>query len=136
MVASYAYTLDAANRLTEETRTWDRRCVDATRLDYTYTDNNQLTGVTHSDTSFANETFSYDANGNRTMTGYSTGTGNELTSDGTYTYTYDNDGNRSPRRMPRATRRIYTYDFRNRLVEVDQVVGGVRRWWRSTPTTR
>ena len=45
--------------------------------------NNQLTGVTHSNSSFAAESFSYDANGNRTITGYSTGTGNELTSDGT-----------------------------------------------------
>ena len=39
------------------------------------------------------ESFSYDANGNRTMTGYSTGTGNRLLSDGTYNYTYDDEGN-------------------------------------------
>ena len=37
--------------------------------------------------------YTYDANGNRTMTGYTTGTGNEMTSDGTYNYTYDAAGN-------------------------------------------
>ena len=31
-------------------------------------------------------TYSYDLNGNRTMTGYTTGTGNEMTSDGTWNY--------------------------------------------------
>jgi YD repeat-containing protein len=36
--------------------------------------------------------YSYDDNGNRTMSGYTTGTGNELTSDGTYDYTYDASG--------------------------------------------
>src|SRR5262249_45089349 len=29
----------------------------------------------------------------RTMTGYTTGTANELTKDGTWTYSYDNEGN-------------------------------------------
>ena len=125
VVASYSYTLDAADRLTQETRTWaDGSSSDTT--DYTYTDNNQLTGVTHSNSSFANESFSYDANGNRTMTGYSTATGNELTSDGTYDYTYDADGNRITQTdIATGDETIYTYDFRNRLVEVQQVVGGV-----------
>ncbi len=125
VVASYAYTLDAADRLTAETRTWaDGSSSDTT--DYTYTANNQLTGVTHSNSSFANESFSYDANGNRTMTGDSTGTGNELTSDGTYDYTYDNDGNLITQTdIATGDETIYSYDFRNRLVEVQQVVGGV-----------
>ena len=35
----------------------------------------------------------YDANGNRTMSGYVTGAANQITSDGTWTYTYDNEGN-------------------------------------------
>ena len=125
VVASYSYTLDAADRLTQETRTWaDGSSSDTT--DYTYTANNQLTGVTHSNSSFANESFSYDANGNRTMTGDSTGTGNELTSDGTYDYTYDNDGNLITQTdIATGDETIYSYDFRNRLVEVQQVVGGV-----------
>ena len=125
MVASYAYTLDPANCLTEEVHTWaSGSSTDTT--DYTYTDNNQLTGVTHSNSSFANESFSYDSNGNRTMTGYTTGTGNELTSDGTYDYTYDANGNMITKTdIATGDELNYTYDFRNRLVEVDQVVGGV-----------
>ncbi len=43
-MASYSYTLDAADRLTQETRTWDDGSSSDT-TDYTYTDNNQLTGV-------------------------------------------------------------------------------------------
>ena len=124
VVASYAYTLDPANLLTQEVHTWGSGSSTDT-TDYTYTDNNQLTGVTHSNSSFANESFSYDSNGNRTMTGYTTGTGNELTSDGTYDYTYDANGNMITKTdIATGDELIYTYDFRNRLVEVDQVVGG------------
>jgi len=53
---------------------------------YGYDTTSQLTSATH--TYQSNETYSYDANGNRTMTGYQTGTDNRLTNDGTYTYTY------------------------------------------------
>jgi RHS repeat-associated protein len=129
VVASYAYTLDAADRLTSEARTWTNPGggTSSDTLGYTYTDNNQLTGVTHTNSSFANESFSYDSNGNRTITGYSTGTGNELMSDGTYNYTYDNEGNQVTKTaIATGNETIYTYDFRNRLVEVDQVVSGVR----------
>ena len=125
VVASYSYTLDAADRLTEETRTWDDGS-DSDTTDYTYTDNNQLTGVTHSNDAFANESFSYDVNGNRTMTGDSTSTGNELTSDGTYNYTYDANGNMiTQTAIATGDETIYDYDYLNRLVEVEQVVGGV-----------
>jgi RHS repeat-associated protein len=129
VVASYAYTLDDADRLTSEARTWTNPGggTSTDTLGYTYTDNNQLTGVTHTNTSFANESFSYDSNGNRNMTGYSTGPGNELTSDGTYNYTYDNEGNEVTKTaIATGNETIYAYDFRNRLAEVDQVVGGVR----------
>jgi RHS repeat-associated protein len=37
--------------------------------------------------------YAYDANGNRNMTGYSTGPGNRLLSDGTWNYSYDAVGN-------------------------------------------
>ena len=124
VVTSYAYTLDPAGLLTEEVHTWDDGSSTDT-TDYSYTDNDQLTGVTHSNSSFANESFSYDSNGNRTMTGYTTGTGNQLTSDGTYDYTYDANGNMITKTdIATGDELIYTYDFRNRLVEVDQVVGG------------
>ena len=40
-----------------------------------------------------NETYTYDSGGNRTMSGYTTGTENELTASPGATYTYDNEGN-------------------------------------------
>ena len=91
-LVSYGYTYGAAGLVTQETRTWDSGS-DSDTLDYTYTDNDQLTGVTHTDDAFANESFSYDANGNETGTGYTTSTGNEQTASPGYTYTYDADGN-------------------------------------------
>ena len=49
-----------------------------------------------------------------------------MTSDGTYDYTYDADGNMITQTdIATGDETIYAYDFRNRLVEVDQVVGGV-----------
>jgi RHS repeat-associated protein len=64
-------------------------------------------------------TYSYDANGNRTMTGYSTGTDNRLTSDATYNYTYDNEGNVLTRtQISTGVVRTFTWDYRNRLTEV------------------
>ena len=41
----------------------------------------------------AGTAYSYDSNGNRNMTGYSTGMGNELTSDGTYGTEQKNSAN-------------------------------------------
>ena len=55
-------------------------------LAYGYDGASQLTSVNGS-------SYSFDANGNRTMTGYSTGTGNQLLSDGTWNYSYDAVGN-------------------------------------------
>jgi len=126
VVASYAYTLDEANRLTQETQTWQGTGTTSDTTNYTYTNNNQLTGVTHTDTAFANETFSFDSNGNRDMSGYATGTDNQITSDGTYKYTYDNEGNLITKTdIATGAQTQYTYDFRNRLTEVDQIVSGV-----------
>jgi RHS repeat-associated protein len=126
-ISSYVYTLDAADLLTSETRTWtvSGTTTSDTASD-TYTNNDQLTSVTHTDTSFASESFSDDANGNQNSTGDSTGTGNEMTSDGTYNYTYDADGNLITKTaIATGVEDIYTYDYRNRLTEVQQVSGGV-----------
>ena len=38
------------------------------------------------------ENYTYDANSNRTNTGYSTGDNNQLLSDGTFDYEYDAEG--------------------------------------------
>ncbi len=84
---------------------------------YGYDAKSELTAATH--TFQSNESFSYDNNGNRTMTGYQTGTDNRLTNDGTYSYTYDAEGNRLTRTKT-ATGEVteYTWDYHNRLTKV------------------
>jgi len=124
-IYQYAYTYDATNRVVTEVRTWASGGSSDT-LGYTYTNNNQLTGVTHTNGAFSGETFSYDANGNRNSAGYSTGTDNRLTTDGTYNYAYDAEGNlTSQTQISNGNKTVYTYDYHNRLVEADSVVGGV-----------
>jgi RHS repeat-associated protein len=84
-------------------------------ITYGYDNDGQLTGATGAH----NETYTYDKEGNRTMTGYSTGTGNRLTADGTYTYAYDNDGNMTGRtKTSNGEITTFTWDYRNRLTEV------------------
>ena len=66
------------------------------------------------------ESYAYDANGNRTGTGYSTTVMNEtLTSPGVITYTYDSAGNMISANSG-GTITTYTYDYRNRLTGVKQ----------------
>ncbi len=70
--------------------------------------------------------YSYDANGNRTIAGYVTGTDNELTSDGTWNYTYDAEGN-TVQKVNIATGETWTYSYNlnNRLVSaVDKQADG------------
>ena len=129
LLSSYAYTLDAASRLTQEARAWTTpgagSAANSDTVTYGYTNNDQLTGVTHTNSSYANESFGYDANGNRNTAGYSTTTNNELSSDGTYTFAYDDEGNLvSKTKISTGNQTLYTWDDRNRLVEVDSKVGG------------
>jgi RHS repeat-associated protein len=113
--ADYDLVGDAAGRITD---------FDFTSLvgddgsgDYTYDDRDQLTGA---DYDFqTDESYTYDANGNRTITGYTTGDHNRLTSDGTYNYTYDNEGNVVTKTNISTNESVeYTWDHRNRLVKV------------------
>ena len=64
-LVSYGYTYDAAGRVTQEVRNWDSGSSTDT-LTYGYTNNNQLTSVSHTNASFTNESFTWDANGNQT----------------------------------------------------------------------
>jgi RHS repeat-associated protein len=116
-VAFYDYLYDAANRITKITD------VDGV-TDYTYDDRNQLIGADHSNDDNPDESYSYDANGNRIESsihgdGYQTGDGNRLLSDGTYNYEYDNEGNLI-RRTEIATDNVreFEWDYHNRLVAV------------------
>ncbi len=91
-------------------------------LTYGYDANGELTGASGTlNGSSYGVSYSYDANGNRTMTGYQTGTGNELLSDGTYNYTYDKDGNTTLQtNITTGYVTYYSWDYRNRLTEVKQ----------------
>lgn len=109
-LANYTWTYDAGGRLTQATS------VDGTST-YSYDATGQLTAATHSFQT--DETYTYDANGNRTLTGYQTGTNNQLLSDGTHTYEYDGEGNRTAKETIANGERVeYAWDHHNRLTGI------------------
>jgi RHS repeat-associated protein len=112
-LATYGYGYDAGGRLTTET---DHRGT----ATYTYDPQGQLTGIDRPGTA-QDRTLTFDANGNRTMSGYATGTGNRLDSGAGFTYTYDDEGNLVGK-TEAATGEVtsYTYDHRNRLTHVER----------------
>jgi RHS repeat-associated protein len=108
VLETYTYAYNNASELTSETN-------HEGTLSYTYDAGSELTGVSGASTA----TYTYDDNGNRTMTGYSTGSDNELTAGAGYTYTYDADGNLiSETQSSTGDVTTYTYDYRNRLTNV------------------
>jgi RHS repeat-associated protein len=111
-LATYVYGCDNANRVTSE--------LDAEgTATFTYDNANELTAVGGSRT----ESYSYDLNGNRNSSGYTTGTANELTASPGVTYTYDAEGNlTSQTNTSTHVTTSYTYDYRDRLTNV--TIGG------------
>ncbi|MBC8351077.1 MAG: hypothetical protein H8E66_03770 [Planctomycetes bacterium] len=108
----YEWSFDNMNRVTQFIG------ADGT-TDYTYDKTSQLTDAGH--TFQSDETYTYDANGNRTMTGYTTGDNNQLTNDSTYSYEYDDEGNRTKRTDDTTFEEThYEWDFRNRLTKVTE----------------
>jgi RHS repeat-associated protein len=81
---------------------------------YTYDADSQLT----SSSGASDDTYGYDANGNRDTTGYTVGTGNELTNSPGVTYAYDNVGNMITATTSSGTT-TYTYDYQNQLTNVE-----------------
>jgi RHS repeat-associated protein len=111
-LATYVYSYDSANRVTSE------QDAEGT-ASFTYDNANELTGVTGS----RSESYSYDSNGNRNSTGYTTTTGNEQTASPGHSYGYDNAGNLiSDTNTSTHIITTYTYDYRNRVTAVN--VGG------------
>ncbi len=108
------YAYDAASRLTAETNAEGA-------VTYTYDDTDQLTGVGGA----RSEGYSYDLNGNRTLPGYVTGTGNRLEQAPGSTLIYDAEGNLTSR-TETATGAVttYAYDYRNRLTGVTRKNAG------------
>ncbi len=107
-IDSYNYTYNTAGLVATETSTL------APSATYTYDPDGQLLsdGVS---------SVTYDADGNRTNTGYATTTGNELTTDGTWNYSYDAAGNMTEKvNSSSGVIWLYSYDNANRLVEVQE----------------
>ena len=110
VIGDYDYSYDAIGQIVEMTT------LDGTSS-YTYDSATQLTEATH--TFQTNESYTYDANGNRTNAGYQIGPNNQLLSDGIYTYQYDGEGNRISRNnILTGDITEYKWDFHNRLVGV------------------
>ena len=133
-LAAYQWQYDAVGNVTQMLSAADATTGNTWgEVDYTYDATNQLTGATY--TNFQNapatESYSYSAtsNGNRTNTGYQTGSDNQLLSNGTYTYSYDADGNETARWIASGSNETqpgtgdtdittYQWDYRNRLTTV------------------
>jgi len=88
---------------------------------FSYDDNGQLTAATHANPAYTDESYGYDAAGNRLESHLTPGpatiaAGNRITSAGVFSYAYDNAGNWI-RRTNTATGRVveFEYDHRNRM---------------------
>src|SRR5262249_16826773 len=128
-IGSTTYTYDAAYRVTNLQH---RNAGGSLLANYTYTyalasrgSPDMLKGTTqtfsyntkHQLTNDSATTYSYDLNGNRTMTGYQTGSGNRTTSDGTWTYYYDDEGNLTKKtKGTNAETWTFGYDHVNHLL--------------------
>ncbi len=126
-ISSYDYDYDFAGLLIAETRV-HQMSEFSQEITYGYDLTGQLTEANYSGQ--PDESFSYDANGNRESstahgTAYETETGNRLATDGDHAYEYDGEGN-----LVLKTKLVtdddgqagetteYQYDHRNRLVAV------------------
>ena len=83
---------------------------------YAYDANDQLTLADNSGRN--DESYGYDSNGNRTMSGYSTGGDNRLAAGAAHTYQYDSENNRVRDTAADNTYVEYAWDYRNRLTDL------------------
>ncbi len=119
-IASDVYAYDANDNATSIT---DAEGVHT----YAYDELNRLTSATHpAGTSLPvhNETFTYDAVGNRLSdaqrTDYTYDAANRLVSDSSFTYTYDADGNMTSRsELASGTTTTFVYNSSDQLVRVE-----------------
>jgi RHS repeat-associated protein len=117
---TYAYTYDPLSRVTSVNSTLEGLS------SYTYWQNDQLVGVTN--TGASNESYGYDANGNRNTTGFATTSDNRMTASPGFTYQYDHEGNMVFKRSTATGNYTqYTWDHRNRLTQVTERNNGHTR---------
>jgi RHS repeat-associated protein len=113
--ADYDFGWDAANRITDFDFSYLGE-KDEKTAEYGYGKTSQLIAAEYN-TFQPNESYEYDANGNRKK--FETGPNNQLTSDGTFNYTYDDEGNRVEKKSLKSSEVTkYVWDHRNRLVQV------------------
>ncbi len=112
VLGNYLYTYDKASQVTGKTH-------HGQTFDYTYDLTGQL--IASSRSLFGNESFTYDANGNRTSNGSIVEDNNQIVVDNEFAYTYDDEGNLTSK-LEIATDNIsnYSYDHRNRLVRYEK----------------
>jgi RHS repeat-associated protein len=112
VLARYDYAFDLASQLVSQTH-------HGSTSNYSYDQLGQLTSATHGNQ--PDESYLYDANGNRIHGQNTVGPNNRIVSDGQFDYVYDNEGN-----LTRKTDTItgdfttYAYDHRNRLTDLRQ----------------
>ncbi len=107
LLANYTHGYDLASRVTTE------QLNGGSVVTYQYDSTSQLTND-------GTNAYTYDLNGNRTMTGYTTGTANQLTNDGTWTYSYDNEGNLTKKsKGALAETWTFGYDSRNQMTSAE-----------------
>jgi hypothetical protein len=118
-LSSYSYQYDDDDRLTDED--WQTTTTTGTLSggrDYGYDAADQLA-------SDGTATYTYDLAGNRTMSGYQTGTANRLTTDGLWTYTYDSEGSLTQKSKGAGLETwFYGYDHRKRMTSARQTSNG------------
>jgi len=116
-VAEYAYGYNAGSELVSSNDHGEL-------TGYSYDNKGQLVSADHS--LIPDETFQYDANGNRTGGDYVVGPNNRIIADDTFDYLYDDEGN-----IIRRTRRadgeytVFSYDHSNALTSaIRHAMGG------------
>jgi RHS repeat-associated protein len=117
-VALYFFTYDVDGRITkyDTTHTEADGHENSDIINYTYDANDQL--LLADRVSGADETFGFDNNGNRTMSGYNTSANNQLDAGAGYTFQYDFEGNVTGVTRPDGSTTNYIWDHRNRLTLV------------------
>lgn len=117
IVAGYTYAYDAAGRITGFTNTQHSAETSTNSYDQT----NQLTDSDRTG-SGNDESYDYDANGNRDSVDYTTDWHNRTVEDADFTYAYNAEGNRVAKTRKSGTTDDhfveYQWDYRNRLTAV------------------
>ena len=109
-IVDYRYTYDPAGRVLSESHHGET-------TNYNYDSTDQILSADH--TSQIDESYGYDLAGNHTGDGQTVDIGNRITADAEFDYAYDDEGNLITK-TERASGEVteFTYDYRNRLVEV------------------